>query len=129
MVIAILRPDWIVTMVDDRRKRCAFLEEARAHLGLSSANVIVQHKRVEKLKPQPYDIISARAFAPLPKLLEMAYPLSHKKTLWLLPKGQAAGSELEAIAGTWQGDFQVEPSLTDADAAIIIGRTIHPVGV
>jgi 16S rRNA (guanine527-N7)-methyltransferase len=70
-------------------------------------------------------VISARAFAPLPRLFELAHRFSTEKTLWLLPKGRSAKSELEAARGAWQGDFRLEPSLTDADARIIVATGVR----
>ena len=80
----------------------------------------ISSKLVERLAPRPVNVISARAFAPLPRLLALATGLSTAKTVWLLPKGRNAASELEALDPSWQGDFRLEPSLTDPDAAIIV---------
>jgi 16S rRNA (guanine527-N7)-methyltransferase len=69
-------------------------------------------------------VISARAFAPLPKLLDLGTAFSTINTRWILPKGRNARSELEAIDPSWQGDFRLEPSLTDPDAAIIVADRV-----
>ena len=71
------------------------------------------------------DVISARAFAPLPKLLALGERFSTSGTIWILPKGRNAKSELDAARSSWQGDFRLEPSLTDADAAIIVASGVH----
>ena len=44
----------------------------------------------------------------------------------MLPKGRNAESELEAVRASWQGEFRLEPSLTDADARIIVGCRVKP---
>ena len=71
------------------------------------------------------DVISARAFAPLPKLLALAERFSTPETVWILPKGRNAKSELEAARSSWQGDFRLEPSLTDADAGIVVASRVR----
>jgi 16S rRNA (guanine527-N7)-methyltransferase len=45
--------------------------------------------------------------------------------VWVLPKGKGAQSELAEARRTWQGDFRVEPSATDADSRIIVGTEVR----
>jgi 16S rRNA (guanine527-N7)-methyltransferase len=62
--LAIARPDLRVTLLDSSHKKAAFLEQARAELGL--ANVEVACTRVEQWKPaQRYEAVVSRAFAEL----------------------------------------------------------------
>lgn len=125
IVIACL-VDRPVMMVESRRKRIDFLNGVIADLNLGHARVF--GGRVESVPATKAAIISARAYAPLPKLIESALHLSDKKTVWLLPKGRNAQNELEAARPTWQGVFHVEPSVTDADSAIIVARSVTPAG-
>jgi 16S rRNA (guanine527-N7)-methyltransferase len=127
MVVAILRPDLTMSLVESRRKRIDFLREMAEALGLAH-QVTVRGQRLEALDSEPHDVISARAFAPLDRLLPLAQRFSHPETTWLLPKGRSAASELEAVADSWQGDFRIVPSLTDSDAAIIVARHVKPRG-
>lgn len=124
IVVACLS-DRPMLMVESRRKRIDFLNEAIATLGLLNATVF--GGRVEMVPPRAAAVISARAYAPLPRLLESAAHLSDKNTLWVLPKGRNAQNELEATRPSWQGVFHVEPSVTDADSAIIVARAVKPV--
>ena len=123
MIIAILA-DFPVILVESRRKRFDFLSDQFASLGLT--NVTVHCGRLETLETLPAGIISARAFAPLAKLLALAHRFSTEKTCWLLPKGRSVREELESVASSWQGSFQVESSQTDADAAIIVATGVRP---
>lgn len=118
LVISALRPELTVTMVESRAKRIEWLNRAANTLGLTRAKV--EGVRLEQLKAEPVDVISARAFAPLPDLLKLAAPFSTSATMWLLPKGRSAVQELEELSG-WQHRFHVEPSLTDAEAGIVVG--------
>jgi 16S rRNA (guanine527-N7)-methyltransferase len=116
MVIAILSQAPI-TFVESRRKRIAFLADSAEKLGLS--HVTVQGSRLETMETAPFSVITARAFAPLSRLLPLAHRFSTNETQWLLPKGKSAQEEVASVTGTWQGVFHVKPSVTDPDAAII----------
>jgi len=122
LIIALLLPGWTIRLVESRRLRCDFLREAVVQIGLTNVEII--ERRVEQLESSGHDVISARAFAPLPKLLTASRHLARKNTLWLLPKGRNAVNELSSIAPAWQGLFHVEPSLTDAEAQILVGQGI-----
>jgi 16S rRNA (guanine527-N7)-methyltransferase len=124
IVVACLS-DRRVTMVESRRKRIDFLVRTVAELGL---NADVFGGRVEMAPPCTAAVISARAYAPLPKLLASAQHLAGPSTVWILPKGRNAQNELEAVRPAWQGRFHVEPSVTDADSAIIIAQGVEPAG-
>lgn len=127
MVVAALRPDLTVTLVESRRKRIDFLRAMAEALGIEK-QVTVIGQRLEVLRSEAHDVISARAFAPLERLLLLAHRFSHSETAWLLPKGRSAVSELEAVADSWQGEFRIVPSLTDSDAAIIVASHVKPRG-
>lgn len=125
IVVAILsgRP---VMLVESRRKRIDFLSEVTADLSL--AHVSIFGGRVETVPSARAAIISARAYAPLPRLLDSAIHLSTEKTLWLLPKGRNAENELEAVRPTWQGAFHVERSVTDPESAIVVAHSVKRKG-
>lgn len=114
-----------VTLVEERRLRAEFLREAAALLGIRPEIV---ESRVERMSPRPFDVISARAFAPLNRLLDLGTRFSTTNSLWVLPKGRKAQSELEARDSSWQGDFRLEQSLTDDDARIVVARNVHRAG-
>jgi 16S rRNA (guanine527-N7)-methyltransferase len=126
LVVAALQPDRAVTLVDSRRLRTEWLQRAADAMGLANVKVVLS--RVEDLADLQYAVISARAFAPLDKLLSISARFSTPDTLWLLPKGAKAAQELAILPKTWQHMFHVEQSLTDPDAGIIAGRLLggHP---
>ena len=115
-----------VVMIETRRKRIDFLNDVIAQLGLRHARVF--GGRVESVAPMRAAVISARAYAPLPKLFGSALHLSDKNSLWVLPKGRNAQNELEAARPAWQGMFHVEPSVTDAESTIIVAHAVMPAG-
>jgi 16S rRNA (guanine527-N7)-methyltransferase len=124
LVVSLLTPRQ-VTLIDERRKRAEHLERLVVQLELQSRTKVV-HGRVEQQPSQAYAVISARAFAPLERLFAVAHHLSSPNTIWILPKGRTATSELEAAKRTWQGSFRIEPSITDPDGAIIIATGVEP---
>lgn len=118
IVIAALRPDCAVTMVESRTKRIDWLERLIEALDLAKARVA--GSRLELVESFPVRAISARAFAPLPQLLALSARFSTKDTIWLLPKGRSAAQELAELSG-WSHMFHVEQSLTDPEAGLIVG--------
>ncbi len=125
LVVAILR-DAPITFVESRRKRSEFLIVAAEKLALP--DVKVHQGRLETMPDAAFGVISARAFAPLHRLLPLAHRFSRKKTIWLLPKGRGAREEMNSIFGVWQGMFHVEQSITESDAAIIVARGVSKKG-
>lgn len=120
LVIAALEPHRPVTLVDSRRLRTEWLTRAAAEMELPHVEVVLT--RVEDLPERQWQVISARAFAPLDRLLESAARLSTPETLWLLPKGAKAQHELHTVTSGWNHVFHVEQSLTDPAAGIIVGH-------
>ena len=118
LVMAALRPEMRMVMVESRPRRADWLEAASDALGLTAAQVFCG--RLETLPTAPFRVISARAFAPLPRLLDLSARFSTEDTTWLLPKGRSAAQELLDLKG-WQHMFHVEQSISDADAGVIIG--------
>ncbi|WP_206242415.1 16S rRNA (guanine(527)-N(7))-methyltransferase RsmG [Novosphingobium terrae] len=123
LVIALMRPEMPVWMVESRARRVDWLQRVCDDLDLKQAKVI--GSRLELVESQAVSVISARAFAPLPRLLELSARFSTKATAWLLPKGRSAGQELAELTG-WQHMFHVEPSITDGEAGIIMGHLEGP---
>jgi 16S rRNA (guanine527-N7)-methyltransferase len=120
LIIAILS-NFNVTLVESRARRVDYLQRAVALLDLES-RVIVAGMPLERLETAPFSVISARAFAPLPRLFELAQRFSTDKTLWLLPKGRNAAKEWQEVEPFWNGDFRIENSVTDAEAGILVGH-------
>ena len=125
LVVAALRPEIEVVMVESRARRVEWLERARLTLGLDKARVI--GARLEQVESRAYQVISARAFAPLVRLLTLSARFSTKDTLYLLPKGRSAQQELSELQG-WNHLFHVEQSLTDPDAGVIVGHLLGKKG-
>ena len=118
IVIAALCPNMPVVLVESRARRVEFLETVIAALNLPKCRV--EGQRLERVTPFPARAISARAFAPLSKLLELSAPFSTRATAYVLPKGRSAAQELETLKPSIRAMFHVKHSLTDPDAGIIV---------
>lgn len=120
LVLAIACPDITFHLVESRKKRVGWLESVAANFGL--ANCHVHGTRLEAFPTAPMQVICARAFAPLPKLLALSARFSTQDTHWVLPKGRSAGQELAEQPESIRAMFHVERSQTDPDAGLVIGR-------
>jgi 16S rRNA (guanine527-N7)-methyltransferase len=121
LVIALL-VEGPVALVEPRRLRADFLGHATEKLGLSD-RVTIHHAKVERLAGR-FDVITARAVASLPRLLEISSHLSTKNTVWALPRGRNARTELAETQRAWQGVFHVEQSVTDPDSHIVVASGV-----
>lgn len=119
LVVAILsaRP---MLLVESRKRRCAFLRDVAAALELK--HVEIAEAPLERVETRPAATISARAFAPLDKLIDLSARFSTESTRWLLPKGRNAVKELALLPEAWQRMFHVEQSRTDAESRILVGE-------
>jgi 16S rRNA (guanine527-N7)-methyltransferase len=91
------------------------------------ARVRVVHGKADKASGK-YDVITARAVASADRLLAMTLHLSHRGTVWLLPKGKSGKSDLADAERTWQGAFRAETSLTDPQAVILVASGVYAKG-
>lgn len=121
LACAIVAENIQFTLVEQRPLRTRWLESQAGDLGLS--NIVVQTANVASLPAEKFDAISARAFAPLPKLLKLSAAFSTPATRWLLPKGRSATQELQELKG-WRHLFHVEQSVTDPQSGIITGTLL-----
>ena len=110
-----------VTLAEPRRLRAEFLQRAIDALGLNADVICAKAERIAGA----FDAITARAVAPLGELLRISQHLSTGKTVWALPKGRSAHSELAQAKHAWQGAFHVEQSVTDADSWIVVASGVR----
>lgn len=96
--LAIMRPDMQWTLVDSVAKKTRFLHETAGNLGLT--NVQALSERAEVLGRDPahrecYHLVTARAVARLPVLLELTIPFLRVNGLFAAMKGEQAAKELK----------------------------------
>jgi 16S rRNA (guanine527-N7)-methyltransferase len=105
-------------------KKCRFLVAAADRMEL---NIEVRNVRMEEARPEPFDLVTARACAPLDKLLGYARPFQRPETTNLFLKGQNVGSELTKSSISWKMDVQRHASLTDPSGVILEIRNLRHV--
>lgn len=122
LVVAIARRDTRMTLVESNRKKASFLLQAAARCGVA---VTVEPRRIEVLAAAPRDVVSARALAPLDRLLELSERFFGERTLGLFPKGRDAGKEVEAARRRFAFELATHRSATEPHAAILAVRQLE----
>lgn len=101
IVIAMMRPDVNVTMVDSNIKKVNFVRQAIGQLGLKNAEVT--HQRVEELSPVPcFKQITSRAFASLEDMIDLTQHLLCPEGEFLAMKGQLPSHEIQTLSDRFQ---------------------------
>lgn len=119
LAIAACRPEMAVILVESRRKRIDWLDRMVGELALENCQVV--GSRLEQVETFDAGVISARAFAPLPRLIDLSSRFSTSRTVWVLPKGRSAAQEVAELPKRGRAMFHVEQSKTDPEAGIIVG--------
>ena len=119
----LLRDRVTVTLFEATSKKCTFLAAAARDMDLP---VAIENGRMEEAGSKPFDVITARACAPLPKLLGYAQHFAGPDSVCLFLKGQNLGSELTEAHKSWRMKFRQFPSLTDPSGAILELRELSP---
>ncbi|KXV61479.1 16S rRNA methyltransferase [Acetobacter senegalensis] len=104
------------TLIESDQRKAAFLREAAR---VTVAPVKVLAERIEQATPEPAPIVTARALAALPKLLEWTAPLLAKGGKAVFLKGQQAEDELTEARRNWHMDVCIHPSVTSHDGVIL----------
>lgn len=115
LVLAILLRDRLkANLFEATKKKADFLQSVADRLGLG---VYVRNERIETSPKRRFDVITARAFAPLPELLGYAQKLAGPSTVCLFLKGQSHAAELTDTERHWKMNLRKHTSQT------------HPLGV
>ncbi len=128
LVLAILMgndPERSWTLIESDQRKGAFLREAARQTGTA---VDILSIRIENTAKEArlgrIDVVTARALAPLDKLLGLAEPFFGPDTVGLFLKGQAAEAEVEVARQQWSFDVSLVPSVTAADASVVVVRRL-----
>lgn len=115
LVLAIASGQHVHLIEADHRK-AAFLRQAAR---ITAATVTVHARRIEAVTLPPASVVTARALAPLPKLLSLAQPFLKPDGVLLAFKGRNVKEELTAAQAHWNMRIAVTPSRTDPAASIL----------
>ena len=125
LVLAILGAPGVELVEADSRK-AAFLREAAR---VTEANVTIRPCRIAALPPHPVDVVTARALAPLDRLLDLARPFLGPGTACLLPKGERAEEELTLARKDWTMIASRHHSIADPRGVVLrLHRLVPLVG-
>lgn len=129
LILAIMlkiRPGARMTLVESDARKVAFLREAARQ---TSAPVDILCTRIERaathVRVDEVDVITARALAPLDRLLGLVRPIFGRRATALLPKGRDAESEIAEARRHWRFDGELVASRTDAGARIVVIRELQ----
>jgi 16S rRNA (guanine527-N7)-methyltransferase len=115
-----------VHLIESNKKKAAFLREA---VRVTGAPAVVHAERVADFAKGfrgELDAVTARALAPLPELLSIAYPLLKKGAQGLFPKGQYVEAELTQATKCWSIQASLVPSRTDPKSRVVVIREAKP---
>ncbi|MGE3872682.1 MAG: 16S rRNA (guanine(527)-N(7))-methyltransferase RsmG [Parvibaculaceae bacterium] len=127
LVLAIARPIE-AHLFESNLKKGAFLREAARQTG---ARVHIHSIRIEKAmalaRAIEAEAVTARALAPLPKLLDYASPFLERGAIGYFHKGQDVDAELTDATKSWKMQFESYPSMTDSRGVILVVKEAHRV--
>lgn len=124
LILAAAAPAAEFHLVESDQRKCAFLREAARRMAL--ANVTVHPTRIEAARLPPLRAVTARALAPLEKLLPHAHRLLAPGGIAVFPKGKTAEQELTTAAPAWLMRAERFASRTDPEATILRLSEIRP---
>lgn len=111
-----LNADSRVTLVESSAKRCGFLREAARTLAVP---VEIVQQPIENFDAFKVDVVTARAFAPLEKLLRLSHPWAEKGARLVFLKGEDVQSEIDWASTKWAFQSSITQSLTDSRGCIL----------
>jgi 16S rRNA (guanine527-N7)-methyltransferase len=120
------RPGFQMHLIESDQRKSAFLREASRAMAVSAS---VHNARIEVALADwshGADVVTARAVAPLKKLLELAEPLLKSGTVGIFPKGQDVESELTEATKYWTFSCDLVPSRTEASARLVVVSGVTP---
>ena len=115
-----------VHLIESNIKKAAFLREAARITGAPAEIHMERIAGFVRHVPARIDIVTARALAPLPKLLAEAYPLLKTGAKGLFLKGQDVAAELTEASKCWTIQASLVPSRTDSRSSIVVVTRVAP---
>jgi 16S rRNA (guanine527-N7)-methyltransferase len=131
IVLAIGRPDLEITLVEPLQRRTVFLDEVVERLSLGGVRVV--RGRAEELHGvERFDVVTARALAPLSRLVGWSMPLVRPAGMLLAMKGRSAAEEIDAAAASLRRFDCAPPEVAtvtgpDGESTATLVRVAHRV--
>jgi 16S rRNA (guanine527-N7)-methyltransferase len=118
-----LTPNAHMILIEASVKRCGFLREAARILGV---NASIINEKIEVTPPKRVDLVTARAFAPLVKLLGYAHPWAELGARLVFFKGEDVQREIDEASTSWMFQSIVTPSVSDSRGCLIEITSLAP---
>ncbi len=119
LILALMGVPEVHLVESDARKSAFLLEALRQSAPELIGQLRLHSRRVEALAPFPVDVVTARACAPLPELLELSEPFLGPNGICLFLKGEQADAELTAAAKDWKMEIERIPSRSESKGAVL----------
>ena len=120
LVVAILAQDKNIggetVLVESDKRKCVFLSTVKRELNL---NLSIINNRIESCDSQQADVISARALADLPSLLDLSFNHLSDDTTLIFSKGKSWKEELVAAEKTWNFSWEAVTSITNSNSVVL----------
>ncbi|MBH67203.1 MAG: 16S rRNA (guanine(527)-N(7))-methyltransferase RsmG [Rhodospirillaceae bacterium] len=110
-----------VNLVEPDKKKCYFLAEV---LRSTATSATLHPCRIENVPKAKYDVVTARALAPLDRLIPMVRPYFGPETIGVFPKGHKVKQELTATKKNWKMDIALIQSISDSRGKIVVIKDI-----
>lgn len=127
MVLAIVAKEKIphlkFKLIESITKKTLYLNAVKTDLILNNVEII--NDRVEKIKIEPADVITARAMTQLENLLEYSLPFCKKNTKLIFPKGKTYNDELEDAKKYWNFEVDVYKNQICEDGVILVIKNLR----
>jgi 16S rRNA (guanine527-N7)-methyltransferase len=120
LVLALLGAPGVQLIESDHRKAQFLREVARA----TGTSVVIHAERVERLPGWPAAAVTARALAPLPRLLDLASRFLSSDSVCLFLKGKSVAHELTEARRSWHMVAEMSPSLSQPDGVVLRVRGV-----
>jgi 16S rRNA (guanine527-N7)-methyltransferase len=114
-------------LVESDSRKAAFLREVARETRVAVDILCMRIESVEThAKVGVADCVTARALAPLSRLVEIAAPYFASSTLGLFLKGREVAAEVEKAAQDWQFAFELIPSVTEEGGRVVLLKALKP---
>ena len=126
MVLAIIAaeraPECRFTLVESNQRKCQFLGSVVRKTGVE---VKIKPFRAEELEPEEADVVTARALAPMKRLLALAYRHLGNDGFGLFPKGRNVQEEIAEARKEWRFNLQMHPSVSDTSGSVLVVKGLQ----
>ena len=123
-VVVALLADHRVTLVESTSKKCTFLKAVVDELGISS-RVTICNARAESLSRSSFELLSARACAPLVRLFALGYSSAAAGARWLLLKGENVAHEVDDARLTFDFSAELIQSRSDQRGRVVVASNVR----